>query len=115
LLKQAMKKYLPDSIWARHKQPYRAPDVPSFVDQKSGKPLPYVAELLSEQKLKEFGYFDASRVTLLMKKALRGGTIGYKDNQSLVGILTTQLWHHLFIENFASFKQVSTTKKISAI
>lgn len=107
LLKQAMKRYLPDSIWARHKQPYRAPDVPSFVDQKSGQPLPYVAELLSEQKLKEYGYFEASRVTLLMKKALRGGTIGYKDNQSLVGILTTQLWHHLFVENFASFKRAS--------
>jgi len=98
LLKRAMQSYLPDAIVNRHKQPYRAPDVPAFIDKASGQPLPYVAELLSESNLREFGYFDASRVGLLLKKAVRGGAIGYRDNQALVGILSTQVWHHLFVK-----------------
>ena len=103
LLKQSMRKYLPEAIRARHKQPYRAPDVPSLIDRASKRPLPYVADLLSEEKLKRFGYFDAKRVTLLMNKAARGGAIGYRDNQALIGMLTTQLWHHLFISGEAAF------------
>ncbi len=97
LLKRAMQSYLPDAIRTRHKQPYRAPDVPALFDPISRQPLAYVTDLLSEATLKRFGYFDAKRVTLLLNKAVRGGAIGYRDNQALVGILTTQLWHHLFI------------------
>lgn len=104
LLKRAMKPYLPASITARHKQPYRAPDVPSLVDTITGKLLPYAADLLSEAKLKDFGYFDAGRIQLLLKKVMRGGAIGYKDNQALIGILTTQLWHHHFIEGFPALR-----------
>jgi asparagine synthase (glutamine-hydrolysing) len=99
LLKRAMRQYLPDAIVARHKQPYRAPDAPSFVEA-GGKPLPYVADLLSEEKLSACGYFDPRRVAMLLKKVLRGGAVGYRDNQALVGILTTQLWHHWFIDNW---------------
>ena len=98
LLKQATKRYLPTSIWSRPKQPYRAPDAPSFVDQMTGTLLPYAESLLSEETLRSYGYFDAKRVGMLVKKALRGGAIGYKDNQAVVGILTTQLWHHLFVQ-----------------
>jgi asparagine synthase (glutamine-hydrolysing) len=97
LLKRAMNSYLPRAIVERHKQPYRAPDVPAFIDRTTGQPLDYVADLLSESRLKDFGYFDPVRVTMLLKKAVRGGAIGYRDNQALVGILSTQLWHHLFI------------------
>lgn len=103
LLKQAMRKYLPEKIRVRHKQPYRAPDVPALFDAVSGRPLPYVQDLLAEETLKRFGYFDAKRVTLLMNKAVRGGAIGYRDNQALVGVLTTQIWHHLFVERASVF------------
>ena len=102
LLKRAMASYLPASIIKRHKQPYRAPDVPALMSSATGQLLPYAAELLSEEKLRKFGYFDAARVAMLVKKAVRGGAIGYRDNQALVGILTTQIWHHLFIENYAT-------------
>jgi len=98
LLKQATKCYLPAAISARHKQPYRAPDAPSFIDQVTGKLLPYVSTLLSDETLRDYGYFDEKRVGLLMKKVLRGGATSYKDNQAVVGILTTQLWHHMFVQ-----------------
>lgn len=100
LLKKAMQKYLPGNIVKRPKQPYRSPDIPAFFGTDGNTPLPYVEDLLSENKLNEYGYFDAKRVGMLVKKARRGGAIGYKDNQALVGILSTQVWHHLFIEQY---------------
>jgi asparagine synthase (glutamine-hydrolysing) len=105
LLKRAMRDYLPPAIVQRHKQPYRAPDIPAFIDAQTHEALPFVAELLSAKKIQDFGYFDSKRVDMLMKKALRGGAVGYRDNQALVGILSTQIWHHLFVENFAQFKR----------
>lgn len=104
LLKRALRDYLPEAILKRHKQPYRAPDIPAFFDRDSRRPLAFVEELLSPGKLQDYGYFDPQRVALLLKKAARGGAIGYRDNQALVGILSTQVWHHLFIENHAQFK-----------
>ena len=103
LLKRALRDYLPEAILARHKQPYRAPDIPAFFDARTQRPLAFVAELLSEAKVRDYGYFDPKRVSLLVKKASRGAAIGYRDNQALVGILSTQVWHHLFIENHARF------------
>jgi asparagine synthase (glutamine-hydrolysing) len=102
LLKKAMGRYLPAAIANRHKQPYRAPDIPAFLDGE--RPLDFVAELLAPEKIRAYGYFDADRVGMLVRKALRGGSIGARDNQAFVGILATQVWHHVFIENHAQFK-----------
>ena len=98
LLKQAMAAHLPRRILERHKQPYRAPDIPAFF---SGRPPAYVDDLLSEEKLKRYGYFDAKKVGFLLNKARRGSAIAYKDNMALVGILSTQLCHDHFIERFS--------------
>ena len=97
LLKKSMAPYLPDIITNRHKQPYRAPDIPAFF---GGQTPEYVRELLSETKIADYDYFDSRKVALLVKKAEKGRAVGYKDNMALVGILSTQIWHRLFIENF---------------
>jgi asparagine synthase (glutamine-hydrolysing) len=97
LLKRAMKPYLPESIVARHKQPYRAPDNPAFF---SGGRTEYVRELLSPESVARYGYFDAPRVQRLLQKIERGHAIGHKDNMAFVGILSTQLWHYHFVERF---------------
>ena len=34
--------------------------------------------------------------------------IGAKDNMAFVGILTTQLWHHTFVEGFAPAPTLET-------
>ncbi|MDP1664618.1 MAG: asparagine synthase (glutamine-hydrolyzing) [Methylobacter sp.] len=98
LFKRAMKDQLPRQILERHKQPYRAPDIPGFF---SAHPPAYVDDLLSEEKLKRYGYFDAQKVGFLLKKARRGNSIAYKDNMALVGVLSTQLCHYFFIEQFS--------------
>lgn len=98
LLKKAMQQYLPTSIVKRYKQPYRAPDIPAFFNDH--KPLEYVREMLGEPALKDSGYFDAAKVPRLLKKIEKGLAIGYKDNMALVGMLSTQIWHHHFVTNF---------------
>lgn len=102
LLKKTMRTDLPESIVGRHKQPYRAPNIPAFFNEKTND---YVRDLLSSKKLIEYGYFDENKVERLIKKIEKGRAIGNKDNMALTGILSTQVWHHLFVENFnANFK-----------
>lgn len=106
LLKKSMKGYVPDSIINRFKQPYRAPDIPSFF---GGQIPEYVEEVLCESAISSAGYFDEKRVALLIKKIRRGLAIGYKDNMALVGILSTQLWHKQFITDYhRNFKSESS-------
>jgi len=112
ILKKAMKSYLPDSIINRSKQPYRAPDIPSFFLSKSPE---YVEELLSDDMIRKNNYFDPHKVSMLYKKIQHGRAIGYKDNMALVGILSTQIWHHLFIDNYKdNFVTTGTQENISS-
>ena len=97
LLKRAMEKYIPPEILQRHKQPYRAPDIPAFFGADSAD---YVDYLLSENVIERYGYFDQKKVGMLIKKIKSDRAIGYKDNMALVGILSTQVWHYLFVEEF---------------
>jgi asparagine synthase (glutamine-hydrolysing) len=99
LLKRAMRSRLPGQILARHKQPYRAPDVPAFFNH--GGP-DYIDDLLSAERLVRYGYFDAAKVSRLLAKIRRGQVVSYKDNMAFVLVLSTQLWHNLFVENFHS-------------
>ena len=98
LLKKAVAQYVPQSIVQRHKQPYRAPDINAFF---SGKTPDFVHELLSSDCISRYGYFDAKKVAFLMAKINNGHTIGFKDNMAFIGILSTQVWHRKFIENFS--------------
>lgn len=103
LLKQAMKNYIPKDILNRYKQPYRAPDIPSFINNHTQS---YVMDLLSTSKIEEYDYFDSFKVNLLMKKIHAGKAIGFKDNMAFMGILSTQMLHSLFIEDTNNmFKQ----------
>jgi asparagine synthase (glutamine-hydrolysing) len=98
LLKCAMSPYLPSEIIDRYKQPYRAPDIPAFFSDNNTSD--YLDEMLSEHKLRDYGYFDTGKVQLLIKKARAGRAIAYKDNMAFIGILSTQIWHYHFIESF---------------
>ena len=101
LLKLAAEDYLPSEIVRRSKQPYRAPDAAAFFGP-DGRTPEYVEELLSGDALRRTGYFDARGVGLLVAKARRGAVRSVRDNQALVGVLSTQLWHHHFIDRYAA-------------
>lgn len=99
LLKKSMSKYLPVSIVKRNKQPYRAPDIPSFFYQNAPA---YINEMLASENINEAGYFDSKKVALLVRKIKAGKATGYKDNMALMAILSTQMWHKLFIKNYSN-------------
>lgn len=96
LLKKSMNRYLPREIVQRHKQPYRAPDIAAFF---SNKPSEYVLDMLSKTEIDKVGYFNSKRTDILLKKIRAGRAVGNKDNMALVAILSTQIWHNLFIKN----------------
>jgi asparagine synthase (glutamine-hydrolysing) len=97
ILKRCARNLIPESVRSRRKQPYRAPDGKSFL---SGKPLPYVDELLSPERLREDGIFKKEAVQILRHKLSQGDAIGVKDNMAFVGILSTQLVMDRFIRRF---------------
>ena len=93
ILRQAMRDLLPPEIGNRPKQPYRAPDSPSF----TGPSAPaYVDEMLSPQALEQTGYFNPRAVAKLRAKCEAGKQVGFRDNMAFVGILSTQLWNRTF-------------------
>ena len=97
LLKKAMSNDLPPQIVKRYKQPYRAPNIPAFFSEG---PKDFVMELLSTEKINSYGYFDSKKVDMLSKKIQKGRAIGNNDNMALIAILSTQVWHNLFVENY---------------
>jgi len=100
LLRKALAGLLPADILARTKQPYRAPDQSSFfVD---GEPLDYVADLLSAERIRAAGWFDAPAVGRLFEKCRHGRAIGFADNQAFVGILSTMLIDEFFLRRAAA-------------
>ena len=100
ILKQAAEGFVTDAIRKRSKQPYRAPIREVFFTNEGRSD--YVDDFLSKESLKRAGYFDPGKVGLLVKK-LRKPTPPVSSefqNMALVGILSTQILHDQFIENF---------------
>lgn len=99
-LRQAMARYLPERTRMRHKQPYRAPDAAALFNPATGEPLSFVSDLLSPESLTRSACFEHTRVGLLLRKASRQpAALGNRDNQALIGMVTLQAWHRLFIES----------------
>ena len=100
LLKRAVGKLVPQSIARRPKQPYRAPDAKSFIDDRNGTARfkEFVEEALSEKRLRETGLFDPDAVGALCRKVLAGRAPGVKDNMAFVGILSTQILAETFLD-----------------
>lgn len=114
ILKQIAREVLPSTIVKRTKQPYLAPDGKSFFND--GKSPDYVEELLSENSIRQAGYFEPKAIALLVKKFRAGRAVGFRDNMALVGIISTQLLHNRFISRFErnsaaaiNFRQFAST------
>jgi asparagine synthase (glutamine-hydrolysing) len=86
---------VPPSIRDRGKQPYRAPDAPSFFGD--GAPA-WVDEVLDVACTRDYGYFEPSAVEGLVRRARRGQATGFRENQAIVAVLSTHLWHERFLD-----------------
>jgi asparagine synthase (glutamine-hydrolysing) len=94
ILRRAFGAYLPKTIAERTKQPYRAPDGVCFFGE--GAPE-YVEDLLSEPVVARCGVFSPPAVSRLARKFRDGRNVSGRDNMAVVGILSVQLLHELFV------------------
>lgn len=98
ILKLMADNLIPKSILNRKKQPYMAPDGAAFF---GGNSCPeYVNDLLSQEMLLKYGYFNPVKVGFLKNKFEKGVGKSFPDNMSLIGILSTQLLHSHFVDNY---------------
>jgi asparagine synthase (glutamine-hydrolysing) len=97
LLKKMMKGKIPDEILNRPKQAYRAPILSSFLGEEAP---PYVKEVLSPESLLKTGIFNPESVAKLLVKMNSGKAYSEIDNMALTAIISTQILHKQFIEEF---------------
>ena len=99
ILKEAYKDLIPAEIVNRAKQPYRAPIARVFLSEETA---PLIKELLSEEKIRAYGYFNPAAISQLKNKLHRAGNkASARDEMAIVACASTQLLHFKFIENFA--------------
>ncbi len=107
LLKELMRDELPESVLSRPKQPYRAPIAEAFTGLKAPD---YVDDMISSDRIKEYGIFSPESVRRLMKKMRTVQDISETDHMALTGILSTQLLYHQFIRNFKPLRKKDILK-----
>lgn len=97
LLKRAFSDYIPKDILKRPKQPYRAPDAASFF---GGHKLEWFDSVMSEAAVKKAGIFKPQAVSFLVNKCRKvsGFKMSNTDNMRIVGLVSTMLIHHQYIE-----------------
>jgi asparagine synthase (glutamine-hydrolysing) len=96
VLRRWASRILPPAIKARGKQPYRAPDAPSFFAPNSPE---WISDLLTPDAVRQVGIFSQASVAGLLRRCRAGLATGFRENQAIVGVLSTQLWHHQFISS----------------
>jgi asparagine synthase (glutamine-hydrolysing) len=103
ILRLLGERYLPHEIAWRRKVMFRAP-LDSFFAPANGETSPYVDQLLSEDSLKRTRVFNIDQVRL-WRRRMQENRISRTQRTvvqlGLVGVLSTQLWYHTFIESLA--------------
>jgi len=78
------------------KPSYRAPDAQSFFLPTSPS---WIGDHLTTEALRRVGIFSAAAVGGLIRRCRAGLSPALGENQAIVGVLSTQLWHHQFVES----------------
>jgi len=97
ILRLVGERYLPREIAWRPKAMFRAP-LDSFFARHAAR---FVDELLSEPSLRKTGWFNVERVGT-WRRRMQTGRVSLRQRTvielGLVGVLTSQLWYHTFID-----------------
>jgi asparagine synthase (glutamine-hydrolysing) len=117
LLRALASRHLPSSIAWRRKAMFRAP-LDGFHGAEDALPT-FVDELLSEASLEKTGYFDPTAVQTWRKgfrTLRRGSNQRTAVEMGLVGVVATQLWHHLYIDaSLADLPSSVVSGQLSAV
>ena len=96
VLRRWASRILPGQIKSRRKRSYRAPDAQSFFLPTSPS---WIGDHLTTEALRRVGIFSPAAVGGLVRRCCAGLSPALGENQAMVGVLSTQLWHHQFIES----------------
>jgi asparagine synthase (glutamine-hydrolysing) len=97
ILRLMARRWLPSQIVRRRKAMFRAP----FDFFSSDNAPPFVEQLLSEESLRKTDYFNPEAVHHWRRafRQMRGNpNQRLSVEMGLVGVISTQLWHHTFID-----------------
>jgi asparagine synthase (glutamine-hydrolysing) len=75
---------------------YAAPEAQSFFLPTSPS---WIGDHLTSEALQRVGIFSAAAVGGLVRRCRAGANGPNEENQALIGVLSTQLWHHQFVES----------------
>jgi asparagine synthase (glutamine-hydrolysing) len=98
-LRVMAQRWVPHQIAWRRKAMFRAP-LDGFHGAENCEPG-WVDQLLSAESLRKTGYFDAQAVTRWrqdFRKMRAGSNQRTMIELGLVGVVSTQLWHHLYVD-----------------
>jgi asparagine synthase (glutamine-hydrolysing) len=98
LLRKLAAEWLPEEIWRRGKRPYRAPIHRSFFNNGTRD---YMDAIVAPDALAAAGYFHPPAVAQLVAKVRSGAMVSETDEMALAGIVSTQLWHELFVRRLS--------------
>ena len=96
VLRRWASRILPAEINSGRKPLYRAPDAQSFFLPTSP---PWIGDHLTTEALRRVGIFSPAAVGGLVRRCCAGLSPALGENQAMVGVLSTQLWYHQFIES----------------
>jgi asparagine synthase (glutamine-hydrolysing) len=100
LLRTVADKWLPKRMSRRRKAMFLTPWASLCPPGGKDATPTYVEELLSEDSLRRSGYFDPQTVTRWRRdvQGMRRSLLRTSIEMCLVGTVSTQLWHHTFID-----------------
>ncbi len=102
ILKELMHNQIPESIYKRSKQAYRAPIQSVFLSEESPE---YVKLMLSSQFTEQVGVFNYSSIQTVLARIKKTGTSTEVENMLLTFVISTHLLYDQFInKNAANYK-----------
>jgi asparagine synthase (glutamine-hydrolysing) len=96
VLRRWASRILPRQIAARGKPGYRPPEAQCFFLPTSP---PWIGDHLTPEAIRRVGIFSVPAVSELVRRCQSGRTPALEENKSLIGVLSTQLWYHQFVES----------------
>jgi asparagine synthase (glutamine-hydrolysing) len=115
VLKRVGRGLVPEEILRRKKQPYRAPDALSFTDPQAAD---WIDEVASLQALTAAGVFTPGAARQVIEKCFArrdDAQFSNADNMAVVGVLSTQLVYHHFIQRRPQGRLVPLTTIVDRV
>ena len=99
VLRRWASKTLPSLVTRARKRETRAPYAQGFFLSTSPA---WIGDHLTPEALQRVGIFSPAAVGGLVRSCRSGHGTPFGENRAIVGVLSTQLWHHLFVESAIS-------------